>query len=107
MSSTNRCDMLNKEISMLPRAVLQFRPSCPGCTRDTVSSPGARPCSHYDCPGLPEELQVTCNTCMYDFLADDGQVKCDHTTCETALRMQSNVPTYRTWLRLLKAETER
>jgi len=65
---------------------------------------GYRPCSFYDCPGLPEELEVTCNICMFDFAAGDGQPRCDHATCETALRLTKNVPTYRAWVELMRAE---
>ena len=88
----------------LPAAVRNFRPLCPGCTPTVVTAEGARPCSHYDCPGLPEELEVTCNKCMFDFAARDGQVMCDHTTCETALRLEANVETYRAWVRLMAEE---
>jgi hypothetical protein len=88
----------------LPSAVRGFRPNCPGCTPTTVTQPGARPCSFYDCPGMPDELRVVCDICVYDFAAGDGQVKCDHSTCETALRLQNNVATYLKWLRLLESE---
>ena len=88
----------------LPAAVRDFRPNCPGCTPMTVTGPDARPCSFYDCPGLPAELRVTCDTCMYDFAIHDGQVKRDHSTCEDALRLEGNVETYRIWLQMLKAE---
>lgn len=88
----------------LPETVRMFRPRCPGCTPKKVASEGSRPCSFYDCPGLPAELQVTCNLCMFDFASEDGQPKCDHRTCETALRLQKNVATYREWVRLITAE---
>jgi len=42
---------------------------------------------------------------MYDFAAEDGQVKCDHATCETAARLKGNVETYRTWLHLMEDES--
>lgn len=90
----------------LPDVVRAFRPKCPGCTPARVTELGARPCSFYDCPGLPEELEVTCRICIYDFAAEDGQVKCDHDTCETAIRLRKNVDTYKMWLRLLEAESE-
>ena len=86
----------------LPGTVRRFRPRCPGCTPTSVTSAGARPCSFYSCSGLPEELKVTCDTCMYDFAAEDGQVKCNHETCETAVRLRSNVGIYKAWLRLIK-----
>ena len=41
---------------------------------------------------------------MYDFAIHDGQIKCDHSTCEDALRLEGNVETYRTWLQLLRSE---
>jgi hypothetical protein len=96
--------MPNSVFVDLPAAVRGFRPTCPGCTPATVTQPGALPCSFYDCPGLPDELRVVCDICVYDFAAEDGQVRCDHSTCETALRLQSNVTTYRKWLRLLEFE---
>jgi hypothetical protein len=95
------------DFTTLPEAVRLFRPNCPGCTPATVTGPNARPCSFYDCAGLPTELEVTCNLCMYDFAADDGQVKCDHATCETARRLKRNVTTYRAWVRLIQQEMVR
>ena len=85
--------------------VRAFRPRCPGCTPRALSAPGQRPCSFYDCPGLPDALRVTCDSCMYDFAKGDGQVKCDHATCDKALELQSNVATYRTWLALISDGT--
>ena len=88
----------------LPEAVREFRPHCPGCTPDATTDEHARPCSFYDCPGLPSELRVTCDTCMYDFAAADGQVSCDHDTCETARWLHGNVATYRRWVEMLREE---
>lgn len=87
----------------LPPEVRAFRPRCPGCTPDALADSEAHPCSFYDCPGLPEALQVTCDWCMYDFAAGQGQVKCDHRTCDRAIRLRSNVRTYRTWLEMIGA----
>lgn len=95
--------MIETALDQLPPAVRTFRPTCPGCV---PTRPDTRPCSFYDCPGLPQELEVTCELCMYDFAADDGQVKCDHSTCPTALRLRANVPIYRAWLDLLGAAAE-
>ncbi len=92
------------DVSDLPEAVRTFRPRCPGCESSVIGTAGARPCSYYDCPGLPAELHVTCDVCMFDFAANDGQVKCDHTTCETAARLKANVPIYRTWVEMVVAE---
>ncbi len=91
----------------LPDAVRTFRPKCPGCTPASVTAEDARPCSFYDCSGLPSQLEVTCNLCMYDFSAEDGQVKCDHATCETAQRLKRNVATYRAWVQHVEEEMGR
>jgi len=96
--------MALSDLADLPESVLHFRPKCPGCTPAKVTEPGAHPCSFYDCSGLPAELEVTCNLCMYDFAVDDGQVKCDHEVCETAMRLRNNVVTYRRWHRLIEEE---
>jgi len=96
--------MASETGSGLPAEVRDFRPRCPGCTPKKVLSTGAKPCSYYDCPGLPDMLKVTCDQCMFDFFAHDGQPKCDHTTCETARRLSANVDTYRQWLELITAE---
>ncbi len=95
---------MDDRLAELPPDVRAFRPRCPGCTPKVVTAPGARPCSFYDCPGLPGQLRVSCDLCMFDFLAEDGQVKCDHSTCPTAARLRGNVETYRAWLQLLEAE---
>ena len=95
------------DFETLPKVVRDFRPTCPGCTPETVTAPDARPCSYYECPGLPKDLEVTCNTCMFDFVAQDGQVQCDHDTCDTALRLKGNVERYKTWVRLIREETAR
>ena len=87
----------------LPKSVTAFRPNCPGCSPRVVTADAARPCSAYDCPGLPAELRVTCDTCMYDFANDDGQVKCDHATCADARRLRGNVATYQAWLEYISA----
>lgn len=93
-----------RDYSTLPQAVREYRPHCPGCTPQSATAEGARPCSFYDCPGLPAALQVTCDLCMFDFSVDDGQPTCDHNTCETARRLKGNVETYRTWVQMLQDE---
>lgn len=96
--------MVDVNFLTLPAAVLGFRPQCPGCTRQLATADEARPCSFYECPGLPEELKVTCDLCLFDFAAQDGQVKCDQDTCETALKLRKNVETYRIWVQLIRTE---
>lgn len=90
--------MPQPHFTTLPEAVQAFRPNCPGCSPQKLALEAALPCSAFDCPGLPDELKVTCDTCMYDFAHQDGQIKCDHATCETAQVLKANVATYQTWL---------
>ena len=40
-----------------------------------------------------------------DFAAGDGQISCDHRTCETATRLSGNVETYRRWVEMLREES--
>lgn len=94
--------MAELDDSAFPASVLAFRPQCPGCSPEKMGAEGERPCSFYDCPGLPAELKVTCDICMFDFAVGDGQPKCDHATCETALRLKKNVPTYEAWAELVR-----
>ncbi len=96
--------MVAPDFEALSDTVRGFRPRCAGCSPESVIAAEAHPCSFYDCPGLPKELEVTCNTCMFDFAAQDGQPSCDHRTCDTALRLQGNVETYRMWVQLLAEE---
>lgn len=98
--------MTDLSFDELPADVLAFRPNCPGCTPQKVVGDETRPCSSYDCPGLPAGLKVTCDVCMYDFAARDGQIKCDHATCETAARLRTNVETYEAWVRLIAQEMQ-
>jgi len=98
--------MIDKVAVVLPPTVRRFRPRCPGCTPVALTSAGVRPCSYYDCPGLPPELHVTCDVCMFDFVLGDGQVKCDHTTCPTAIRLKANVPIYQAWVQMILAEKD-
>lgn len=88
----------------LPEEVRNFRPRCPNCNPEVLLDPLSRPCSFYNCSGLPSQLRVTCDICLYDFFADDGTIKCDHNRCGTARRLKANVPIYRAWLRLLEEE---
>ena len=83
--------------------MIRWIPTCQGCTVVKVTAEGARPCSFYDCPKLPKELEVVCEKCAYDFSANGtGTLKCDHGKCSTAARLIANVPGYKEWLKWLK-----
>lgn len=79
-----------------PVELLRFR-QCPGCSYDWAEGTGHRSCSYYDCPYLPSALRVTCDFCGYNFFISDGQIKCDHDTCEHATQLRANVATYLAW----------
>jgi hypothetical protein len=53
-----------------------FRP-CPGCGFDIATGEGERSCSWGDCPYLPEELNVFCETCRFNFFTMEGNPPCE------------------------------
>lgn len=56
---------------------------CPGCSYDFITGEGTRSCSWYDCPYLPEGLNVFCPACNYNFATGEGAPRCtDPPTCE-------------------------
>ena len=59
---------------------------CPGCGFDIRTGDGVRSCSWGDCPYLPEELDVFCPDCRFNFFTMEGNPPCeDPVTCEHAL----------------------
>ena len=67
------------------KRLLAFR-QCPLCSFDFVTGEGDRACHYGDCPGLPDELDLRCPQCYYNFLTDDLVPACgDPPTCEFAL----------------------
>jgi hypothetical protein len=60
---------------------------CPGCVYNFVTGEGARRCSWYDCPYLPEEYKVFCPACNYNFATGEGGPECsDPPTCEWSIQ---------------------
>ena len=58
---------------------------CPFCSYDFATGEGQRGCHNYDCPYLPEELDVRCPICLYNFYVGDGNPDCgDPPDCEFA-----------------------
>jgi ssDNA-binding Zn-finger/Zn-ribbon topoisomerase 1 len=83
--------------------VLRFR-QCPSCSYDLATREGERGCHYYDCPYLPEELDVTCPRCRYNFFTDDGNPGCvDPPACKFARKeAPQRVDTLRRWLRIVR-----
>jgi hypothetical protein len=55
--------------------VLAFH-TCELCSYDFRTDEGERSCHYYGCPYLPEELDVWCPTCRYNFMVGDGNPGC-------------------------------
>jgi hypothetical protein len=65
--------------------LLQFDP-CPECTFDLVTGEGERSCHYYTCPNLPEELDVRCPRCFFNFMARDTTPGCgERPSCDFAV----------------------
>ncbi|MDP9297160.1 MAG: hypothetical protein M3O98_00620, partial [Actinomycetota bacterium] len=63
---------------------------------------GERGCSWGECPYVPEELNVFCDYCRFDFLTMEGNSPCaDPTTCEHGEEPRSHIENVREWTRLL------
>jgi len=71
---------------------------CPGCGYDLGTGEGERSCSWGDCPYVPEELNVFCDTCRFDFVTMEGNAFCeDPMVCEQGEAARSHVANYRQW----------
>ncbi len=56
--------------------VLDTFQQCALCEYDFATDEGERACHYYECPYLPEVLDVRCPTCLYNFAVDDGNPEC-------------------------------
>jgi hypothetical protein len=74
---------------------------CPLCTYDFATGEGQKGCHYYECPYLPEELDVRCPTCLYNFNVKDGNPGCgDPPDCEFARDIAPDrVASLATWSR--------
>jgi hypothetical protein len=72
---------------------------CPGCGLDIATGEGERSCRWGDCAYLPEELDVYCDTCRFNFFTGEGNPSCeDPFTCEHAAEPLRHVENVRTWI---------
>lgn len=73
---------------------------CPHCALDLATGEGERGCHYYECPNLPEELDVRCPTCLYNFYTDEGNPECnDAPDCEFArFTAPGRVQNLQSWL---------
>jgi hypothetical protein len=71
---------------------------CPGCGYDSATDEGERSCAWGDCPYLPEELDVFCSQCRFNFFTMAGNPPCaDPLACEYATAPMSHVENMRWW----------
>jgi hypothetical protein len=58
---------------------------CELCAYDFRTDEGERNCHYFECPNLPEELDIWCPTCRYNFMVEDGNPACgDDPDCDFA-----------------------
>ncbi len=78
----------------------RFR-QCPGCGFDLTTGDGERGCSWGECPYLPEELDVFCPNCRFNFFTMEGNAQCGRPgRCEHGAEPRSHVANLRAWLGL-------
>ena len=71
---------------------------CPGCGFDFATGEGERSCSWGECPYLPEELNVFCDTCRFNFFTMEGNPSCeDPLDCPEAAEPLAHVENLRAW----------
>lgn len=51
---------------------------CALCSYDFRTDEGDRGCHYFECPYLPEALDVWCPTCRFNFMIDDGNPECSY-----------------------------
>ena len=88
-----------EQVLPLSRRARTFH-QCELCAYDFAHDEGERGCHYYDCPELPEELDVWCPTCRYNFMTRDGNAECnDPPTCDFARRVApQRVAALEAWL---------
>jgi hypothetical protein len=72
--------------------------TCPHCGLDLGTGEGERGCAWGDCPYVPEELDVYCPQCRFNFVTQEGNPPCaDPLTCEHGVDARAHVENYRQW----------
>lgn len=72
---------------------------CPGCGLDLLTGDGRRACSYGDCPYLPEDLDVYCAYCRFNYFTMEGNPPCeDPMACEHGTEPRSHIENLHRWL---------
>ena len=81
---------------------------CPGCGYDIATGEGQRSCAWGDCPYLPEELNVFCDYCRFNFFTMEGNPSCeDPLSCPHAAEPLAHVENTRRWYEQIGRATDR
>lgn len=76
---------------------LRFR-RCPDCSYDFATGEGTRSCSYAECPYLPQELDVFCPWCRFNYLTMEGNSPCeDPMRCDHRSEPLEHVATFKEW----------
>jgi hypothetical protein len=72
---------------------------CPGCGLNLATGEGERACAWGDCAYLPEELNVFCDQCRFNFYTMEGNPSCqDPMACQHAREPLTHAENYRQWV---------
>ena len=71
---------------------------CPDCTYDFATGEGTRSCAYAECPYLPQELDVFCPWCRFNYLTQEGNSPCDDPMqCDHRFEPLEHVAIFRAW----------
>jgi hypothetical protein len=74
---------------------------CQGCGLDFATGEGVRACSWGECPYLPEQLDVFCAYCRFNFFTMEGNRTCEEPAeCQHAVEPMAHVENVRRWSEL-------
>lgn len=79
----------------------RFERPCPKCGLNWATDEGDRGCGWAECPYLPEELDVHCEQCRFNYFTMEGNPPCpDPMACDHSVTPLRNVENYKRWLAL-------
>ena len=72
--------------------------TCPTCGFDLATGEGSRGCAWGECPYLPEQLDVFCPYCRFNFFTMEGNPPCDEPLeCKHSVEPLAHVENVRRW----------
>jgi hypothetical protein len=77
----------------------EYEKPCPRCGLDWVTDQGDAACGWAVCPYLPEELDVHCDNCRFNFYTMEGNPPCANPmTCEHSVEPLQHVQNFEHWV---------